>query len=310
MPWGSDQLDFSHRRVIGCGGSFHQPGARTLIAACEWIFGGRAAAEVIAFLADAGCDGVEFGGDPARPDAPELGGLLAAAGLQATGITALCRWPTQDRDLAHPDAAARRRAVGYYRGCVDLAVAVGAPVIGLIPVAVGRVAAIGDPVREWDLAVAGAREVAGYAGERGVQVGIEAINRYESFLLPTAERALAFADDVGEPNVGVVLDLFHMNLEEADPTAAVVAAADRLLALHVADSNRRGPGRGHADVAASVRAAVAAGFTGPLVLECTAPGPDPFNADKGEAAMRVLDEDIRQAVRPMRALREVVTDAA
>jgi D-psicose/D-tagatose/L-ribulose 3-epimerase len=276
-----------------------------LIAACEWIFGGRSGADVIAFLADAGCDGVELGGDPARTDRAELAGLLEAAGVKATGITALCRWPTQDRDLAHPDAGARRRAVEYYRGCVELAVAVNAPVVGLIPVAVGRVAALGDPAQEWELAVAGAREVARYAAAHDVQVGIEAINRYESFLLPTAERALAFADDIDEPNVGVVLDLFHMNLEEADPAAAVAAAADRLVALHVADSNRRGPGRGHADIAGPVRAAVAAGYTGPLVLECTAPGPDPFNADKGEAAMRILDEDIRRAIEPLRALREV-----
>jgi sugar phosphate isomerase/epimerase len=279
-----------------------------LIAACEWIFGGRPAADVIAFLAGAGCDGVELAGDPARSDATELPGLLEAAGLRATGITALCRWPTEDRDLAHPDAGARRRAVEYYRGCVDLAAAVGAPVVGLIPVAVGRVSALATG--EWDLAVTGTREVARYAAEHGVQVGVEAINRYESYLLPTAERALAFAGDVGEPNVGVVLDLFHMNVEEADPAAAVAGAADRLLALHVADSNRRGPGRGHADIAGPVRAALAAGFTGPLVLECTAPGPDPFNADKGAAAMRVLDEDIRDAVGSLRALREEVADVA
>jgi sugar phosphate isomerase/epimerase len=279
-----------------------------VIAACEWIFGARPAEDVIAFLADAGCDGVELAGDPARPDAAELPALLQAAGLRATGTTALCRWPTEDRDLAHPDAAARRRAVGYYRGCVDLAAAVGAPVVGLIPVAVGRVAALADG--EWDLAVAGTREVARYAGEQGVRIGVESINRYESYLLPTADRALAFADEVGEPNVGVVLDLFHMNIEEADPSAAVAGAADRLLALHVADSNRRGPGRGHTDVAGPVRAALAAGFAGPLVLECTAPGPDPFSADKGPAAMGVLDEDVRDAVRSLRALREEVADAA
>ena len=281
-----------------------------MIAACEWIFGARPAADVIAFLTDAGCDGVEIGGAPTRADAAELGEQLQAASLQPTGITALCRWPTDDRDLAHPEAGARARAVDYYRGCVDLAVAVGAPVVGLIPVAVGRTSAIGDPAREWDMAVAGAREVALYAGERGVHVGVEAINRYESYLVSTAEQALAFVADVGEANVGVVLDLFHMHLEEAHPAASVAGAAERLLALHVADSNRRGPGRGHADVAGPVRAALAAGFTGPLVLECTAPGPDPFNADKGERAMRVLDEDIRDAVPALRAMREVVGDAA
>jgi D-psicose/D-tagatose/L-ribulose 3-epimerase len=194
--------------------------------------------------------------------------------------------PTDERDLAHPDAAARRRAVAYYRGCVELAAEVGAPVVGLIPSAVGRVD--GVPAEAWPLAVAAAREVAAYAGEHGIAVGVEAVNRYETFLVNTAEQALAFAGDVGD-DAGVILDAFHMQLEERDSAAAVAAAAPKLLALHLADSNRLALGEGQLDVAPIVAAARHAGYRGPFVFEFTAPGPNPFQADKGDRAMRHLD---------------------
>jgi len=266
-------------------------------AVCEWIFASSELPAVLERLAAAGCDGIELAGEPGRPDRAGLPAALEASGVRAVGITAICMWPTADRDLAHPDPAHRSRAVEYYRECVDLARETGAPAIGLIPAAVGRVDAIIDATRERELAVAAAREVAEYAAEHGVAVGVEAINRYETFLVRTAADALAFAADVGTPNVGVVLDAFHMQLEERDPAAAVAAAAPRLLALHFADSNRRGLGEGHLDAAALVQAAHDAGYRGPLVFEFTAPGPNPFKADKGPAAMAVLDEELRRSAR-------------
>lgn len=266
-----------------------------MTAACEWIFASAELPPVLARLAAAGCGGIELAGEPGRRDRAGLRAALETSGVQAVGITAICMWPTADRDLAHPDPAHRRHAVEYYRGCVDLARETGAPAIGLIPAAVGRVDAITDVARERKLAVAAAREVAEYAAEHGVAVGVEALNRYETFLVRTAADALAFADDVGTPNMGVVLDAFHMQLEERDPVAAVAAAAPRLLALHLADSNRRGLGEGHMDAAALVSAAHDAGYRGPLVFEFTAPGPNPFKADKGPAAMAVLDEELRRS---------------
>jgi D-psicose/D-tagatose/L-ribulose 3-epimerase len=268
----------------------------TVAAACEWIFATPDVRAVLARMAAAGCDGIELAGEPARADRAELPAALEEAGIRAVGITAICMWPTQERDLAHPDADVRRRAVDYYRGCVDLAREVGAPAIGLIPAAVGRVDALEDRDREWEDAVAGTREVAAYAGEQGIAVGVEAVNRYETHLVRTAADALAFASDVGAPNVGVVLDAFHMQLEERDPAAAVAAAAPQMLALHLADSNRRGLGQGHLDAATIVRAARAAGYRGPLVFEFTAPGPNPFAADKGEEAMVLLDDELRRSV--------------
>lgn len=265
-----------------------------VLAACEWIFAGQELPTLLGRLAAAGCRGIEISGEPARADRAGIAAALAEAGIEATGITAICPAPTDERDLSHPDAAARRRAVDYYRGCVDLACEVGAPAIGLIPAAIGRV---DGPVAEsWKRAVDAARAVADYAGERGVAVAVEAVNRYESFLVNTAEQALLFAAELGAANAGVILDAFHMQLEERDSAAAVAAAAPRLMALHLADSNRLGLGHGQLDVAPIVAAARDAGYGGPLVFEFTAPGPNPFNPDKGEATARTLDIYVRESV--------------
>jgi D-psicose/D-tagatose/L-ribulose 3-epimerase len=272
-----------------------------MIAASEWIFGARPLERTLAVLAAAGVEGLEVSGDPSR-DAGALRAALAEAGLVACGTTAASRWPTDERDLAHADAAARRRAVAYYCGCVDLAAAIGAATVGLIPGAVGRIEPLTTWKQEWDYSVQGVREVALYAGERGVTVAVEAINRYETHLVNRVEQALELADATAVPWVGVIADLFHMQLEEADPVAAVARAGGALRALHVANSSRRGLGQGRHDAEPVIAAARHNGFDGPLVLECTAPGPNPFQADKGEAAMRLLDAEVEESVRILRRL--------
>ena len=111
---------------------------------------------------------------------------------------------------------------------------------------------------------------------------MEALNRYESHLLNTAAQAAEFVEQVGMSNVGILLDAYHMNIEEADPAAAIREAGDRLFLLHVADSNREAVGRGHTDFLALMRALRRIEYRGDVVVECTAAGPDPFTPVKGE----------------------------
>jgi D-psicose/D-tagatose/L-ribulose 3-epimerase len=110
---------------------------------------------------------------------------------------------------------------------------------------------------------------------------MEVLNRYEAHLVNTASEALAFVDEVGADNVGLLLDAYHMNIEESQPAAALRQVGDRLWLYHAADSNRQGIGRGHTDFSAQMAALGDIGYDGPIILECTAPGPDPFTAIKG-----------------------------
>jgi sugar phosphate isomerase/epimerase len=118
---------------------------------------------------------------------------------------------------------------------------------------------------------------------------IEVLNRYEAHLLNTAAEAVRFVNDLGAENVGILLDAYHMNIEEADPAAALRLAGERLWLYHAADSNRQGIGRGHTDFGAQLAALADIGYAGPIILECIAPGPDPFTAIKDEHSLNWLE---------------------
>lgn len=252
-----------------------------MLAACEWIFGRRPLEEVLAVLRGAGFDAIELAGEPRRDDAARLPRLLDRAGLGVSGCTSSCDRP--ERDLAHPDRDLRRAAVTYFRGCVDLTAKLGGRTVGVVPSAEGRLAPLTSYAREWRLAVEAAREVALYAAERGVAVAVEPLNRYEAFLVNRVEQALAFAEEVDVAGVGIAADLFHMNIEEASSEAALRAACDRILELHLSDSNRRGLGRGQL----ALERLLVACRTESLVLEVTARDAAQLDADVAESALYV-----------------------
>lgn len=116
-------------------------------------------------------------------------------------------------------------------------------------------------------AVEALRRVAEHAARRGVTIGIEAVNRYESNLVNTAEQALALVDEIGAENVVVHLDSYHMNIEERDLTRPVHDCRERLGYLHVGESHRGCLGRGGIDFPSLFRALVDIGYRGPIVFE-------------------------------------------
>jgi D-psicose/D-tagatose/L-ribulose 3-epimerase len=248
--------------------------ARPTFAACEWIFGQRPLEETIGALAAAGYDALVVVGEPGRRDVDELTHLLADAGLTVAGATSETAGnPT--RDLAHPNKALRGEAVTYYKGCIDLVKRLGATTLGVVPSAEGRLTALSSYAEEWKLAVREVRQLAAYAAEKDVRLAIEPLNRYEAFLVNRVEQACSFASDVGVDGVGVIADLFHMNIEEPDSMAAIDLAGDRLLEIHLADSNREGLGSGHLPAHDLLERARASGFSGArtLAVECFAPRP-------------------------------------
>jgi len=94
----------------------------------------------------------------------------------------------------------------------------------------------------------------------GVTLGIEALNRFESDLTSTAAETCAIARACGSDHIGVLLDSFHMNIEEKDPPAALRAAGDTLVHYHVSDNDRGRPGSGRYDFQADARALAEIGY--------------------------------------------------
>lgn len=128
-------------------------------------------------------------------------------------------------------------------------------------------------------AVESVHTYAEYALPLGVSVAVEPINRYETNYLNTIGEALDFVDQVGLPNVGILADTFHMNIEEADPVQSLRAAGDRLLHTQFVDSNRLAAGRGHMDFVAMAGVLRDLDFQGYLSTE-SLPLPDSRTAAK------------------------------
>jgi D-psicose/D-tagatose/L-ribulose 3-epimerase len=215
-----------------------------------------------------------------------------AAGLVIAGTTVDLLWPRDRADLCHPDRDVRADGVRYYQRLVDLVVEWGCPAVGMVPATEGRTVPVTSWRKEWNLAVQSVRKVSEYAAGRGVRIGVEPLNRYETYLVNRIDQALELLDLVDVEGTGVIADTFHMNLEEADPAAAVRAAGLHLMELQIADSNRLGLGRGHLDVKAVLRVARDLRYDGPFVLEFVPPGSNAATPRDGSEAWRILDRDI------------------
>jgi D-psicose/D-tagatose/L-ribulose 3-epimerase len=255
---------------------------------CTWTFGELPLDEIAHRLRTLGFDGVALPGDLERYRAAEAGRILADYGLEVLALT------PDSVDLAHPGAAVRSGALDYYLRFLDFAAELGQPLVGCHG-CVGRVRALSTVAQERALFGEAVRQIAERAGALGLRLVIEALNRYESHLLNTAAEVAAFVAEVGSDHVGILLDAYHMNIEEANPAAALRLAGERLWLYHAADSNRQGIGRGHTDFGAQWTALADMGYAGPIILECTAPGPDPFAAIKDEQSLDWLETYLQES---------------
>lgn len=111
------------------------------------------------------------------------------------------------------------------------------------------------------------RSLGDYAGERGVRLAVEPLNRFETSVINTTEQALEVVETVDSPACGLLLDTFHMNIEEKEPAAAIRAAGTRLLHFHACGSDRGAPGDDHLDWRSIAGALRGIRYEGPLCIE-------------------------------------------
>ncbi len=207
------------------------------------------------------------------PETIDVAAIAARAKAAALGIT-ICGAFGPDRDLSAEDEAVRRAASSYLRRCIDCAAALGSPFVsGPMYSAVGKTRLLDQPQRrrQWELAVAGVREAAAYAAARGVRLAVEPLNRFETDLINTVEQGLTLIHDVGADNVGLLLDTFHMNIEERDIPAAIRGAAGHIFEFHACANDRGAPGADHLPWAQIAAALAQVRYDGPVVIEAFTP---------------------------------------
>ena len=182
----------------------------------------------------------------------------------------ICAVIGPDRDLIHPDGHIRDTGMKYVRHCIAAAKTLGAVnIVGPLYASVGRTwhATPDERARDRDLLVRQHTELARAAGDHGVVLCIEPLNRFETSVINLASQAIDVVDRVDHPACQVMLDTFHMNIEERSIGDAIRAAGKRLHHMHLCENDRGAPGSGHVPWQEVARACRDIGFTGPFVIE-------------------------------------------
>ena len=256
---------------------------------CSWTFGNTPLDKVFELVSSAGYTSVDLTAVVDSCDWREAARLAKRFSLEISGLTCDSGWPAEDHDLANKNAFNREKAVDYFKRQIECVKVVGGDYLIVVPSAVGKFRAMGvDTTEDWKWGVESVCDLTETAANNQVTLVIEPLNRYESCIVNTAEDVSRFVKEVDHPNVRALLDTYHMNIEESDIEKAFLTVRDCLEVVHFADSNRRGLGRGHIDFGPAVSGMKAIGFDRTIVLECTAPGPDPFRADKGGTTAQTM----------------------
>ena len=238
-----------------------------------------------------GFDGAEIAlRDPSLIDVERIAAVAADLSLVVPAIGTGQAYLDEGLSLTSPDAAVRDRTAARLLAQVEVARRLGALlIVGLIhgPVPPGT-----DRERAMEWLLGGLGRVARAARGDGVRIVIEPINRYESNWLNTVEEVMDLVLRLGQDNVGVLPDTFHMNIEEADVPAALRRAGARLWHMHVADSNRRAPGWGHLNIAEVVSVLTELGYRGCMSAEIL---PHPTVLDAARQTITVMRSLIPRA---------------
>jgi len=212
-------------------------------------------------IAALGYEGVELAiRDPKLVDLDKLERLTRKFKLSVPAIGTGQAWGEEGLSFTDPDPQVRRAAIERIKSHIPGAIRFGAVIIiGLIR---GIVKTGVDPVQGMDWLVEALQECSAAARPHGIRLALEPINRYETTLINDATQGLELIERVGADNFGLLLDTFHMNIEEADIEASIRQSGAHIFHFHVADSNRWYPGAGHLDFKSILNVLFASGYLG------------------------------------------------
>ena len=197
---------------------------------------------VLEMLKNLGYDGVElpmFTADEQKYAA--LGKQLDGLGLARTAVTIRGE---EDNPISS-DSAIRAKGVELTKAVLDSCAAAGCThLVGPYHSALGLFSGAGPTDDEWKWGVESMQQVAEHAGKVGVTLGVECLNRFETYLLNTHADAARFAKQVDHPNCRIMYDTFHANIEEKSPGDAIRGAAGMIVHVHISENDRSTPGQG------------------------------------------------------------------
>jgi len=216
-------------------------------------------------LAQTGYDGVEIPvGAQTLAELKAMAGACDDLGLARTAVA----FVSEDANPVSPDARVRAAAVDNLKRSIDSARVIGAELLaGGIYQAHKYFTGQGPTEQEWRWSADYLRACGEHAGDCGVSLGLEVLNRFEVFLINTARQCRRMVEDVGLPNVGVHYDTHHANIEEPHPREALLGVRDTLNHVHLSESHRGTLGTGQVDWDSTFSALEEIDYRGWLVIE-------------------------------------------
>jgi sugar phosphate isomerase/epimerase len=213
----------------------------------------------ISKIASWGYDGVELAiRDPRLVDVEALEKILASHDLLVPAIGTGQAWGEERLSFTNPDVQVRNAAVSRIKDHIQLAGHLNALVI------IGLIRGITPADQSWKQSMqyfqSCLKDCAEAAAARGVRLAMEPLNRYETDLIHTVDEGLEFIAQIGSPDLGLLLDTFHMNIEEACIEESIRRCGAHIFHFHVADSNRWHPGAGHLDFTTILQALQTTGY--------------------------------------------------
>ena len=213
-----------------------------------------------------GFDGVEF---PVismeKDDITELAKRCDGLGLDRSAILA---FGADQADPVNPDPKLRQAAVDLLKSSIDKTRDIGADVlVGPIQQGLGRFTGAGPSEDEWKRAAEVIRQAAAHAATMHVDLAVEPLNRFEMFLFNTIDKGSEFCRDVNMPNVGILADTHHSNIEERHTGRAWSRASKQIFHVHISENHRGVPGQGRAVTPDVFRALRTSGYDRWLTIE-------------------------------------------
>jgi D-psicose/D-tagatose/L-ribulose 3-epimerase len=218
-----------------------------------------------------GFDGLEIYVSPPQLesfDKIKVKKALESAEMKCIGSTAL----TLETDFTSSDEAIRKRGINYLKNAAKLFSELGADLLtGVTYAAWGKIVGRSRTEEEWNHSVESLKEACRLIRDYDVILGLEPVNRFETYFLNTAADAVKMVKEIGEPNVGVHLDTFHMNIEEKNYYDPIVETGGFLRHMHCCENDRSTAGTGSVNWDEVFRALAKIGYDKWITLESFTP---------------------------------------
>ncbi|MDQ0217417.1 sugar phosphate isomerase/epimerase [Peribacillus cavernae] len=265
----------------------------------QWIFGDESLEDSLKRLQKYGYQGVELAGEPDSIDIDSTKKLLRKYDLACSSI---CGIFNPERDLSSSDASIRKNGIEYVKKCINLAKSLHASTVIVVPTFVGKVNPDTNVTEEWQNAISSVKEVGLYAKDNDITIVIEALNRYETYLVSNLTLALKFVEEADVESVKMMADLFHMSIEERDMIKILSKISRHLAHVHIADNTREAAGLGQTDFKPVISFLKDINYNGYITMEFLPAVSNPYLASELHGESNIFDDFTRQSIQHMKKI--------